>query len=64
MTARSIIHMLLDDAGINVIARIISFDGEPDANKVIYLFGSLWGFQRVIFCFICIIVLLNGQLDC
>ncbi len=57
MTARSIIHMFLDDAGINVIAGIISFVGEPDPNKVIYLFGSLWGFQQVIFCFICIIVL-------
>ena len=59
MTIRSLIHMFLDDSGIGLIAGIISFDGNPDPDNVIYLFGSLWGFQQAIFCFLCIIVLLK-----
>ena len=43
-TARSLIHFLAEDAGLNSIANIIVFEGDPDPNRVIYLFGSWNGF--------------------
>ena len=51
-TVRSSIHFLADDAGLNSIANIMIFEGEPDPNKVIYLFGSLWGEVQVLLCLI------------
>ena len=42
-TIRSFIHLLAEDAGLNSIANIIVFEGTPDPNEAIYLFGSLWG---------------------
>jgi len=46
--ARSLIHFLKSDGGINSIATIITFEGTPDPDRVIYLFASLWGSQQVI----------------
>ena len=57
MTLRSLLHMFFEDAGLTVVAGIIPFEGNPDPDKVLHLFGSLWGFQQVIFCLICTVVL-------
>jgi len=54
---RSLIHFLKSDAGINSIATIITFDGTPDPDRVIYLFGSLWGSQQVIMAILYAVVL-------
>ena len=54
---RSLVHFLAEDAGLNSIATIIVFAGAPDPNQVIYLLGSLWGAQQLIFLLLLIIVL-------
>ena len=41
----------------NTIANIIIFEGNPDPNKVIYLFGSLWGEMQLLCCLISWIVI-------
>ncbi len=56
---RSLIHFLKGDAGINSIATIITFDGSPDPDQVIYLFASLWGSQQVIMALLYAVVLLR-----
>ena len=56
-TARSFIHLLAEDAGLNSIANIIIFEGSPDPNKVIYLFGSLWGEMQILCCLISWVVI-------
>ena len=56
-TVRSLIHFFADDAGLNSIANIIIFEGDPDPNKVIYLFGSLWGEMQLLCCAISWIVI-------
>lgn len=58
-TARSLIHFLAEDAGLNTIANIIIFEGNPDPNKVIYLFGSLWGEMQLLCCLISWIVIIR-----
>lgn len=54
---RSLIHFLKADAGLNSIATIVRFTGDPDPNPVIYLFGSLWGSQQLITVLIYAVVL-------
>ena len=49
-TWRSFVHFLAEDAGINSIANIITFEGNPDPDNLIYLFGSLWGEMQVLLC--------------
>ena len=56
-TVRSFIHLLAEDAGLNSIAKIIVFEGAPDPNKVIYLFGSLWGEMQILCCLISWVVI-------
>jgi hypothetical protein len=56
---RSLIHFLKSDAGVNSIATIVTFEGTPDPNQVIYLFASLWGSQQVIMALIYGVVLLR-----
>ncbi len=58
-TVRSSIHFLADDAGLNSIANIMIFEGEPDPNKVIYLFGSLWGEMQLLCCLISWLVIIR-----
>ena len=58
-TARSLIHFLAEDAGLNTIANIIIFEGNLDPNKVIYLFGSLWGEMQLLCCLISWIVIIR-----
>ena len=48
MAGRSLIHFLKDDSGVNSIATIHMFPGDPDPNTVIYMFSALWGSQQVI----------------
>jgi hypothetical protein len=44
---RSLIHVFADDAGLNRIATLIRFGGDPDPDAAIYLFGSLWGLAQL-----------------
>jgi hypothetical protein len=48
MLGRSLIHFLKADSGVNSIATIVLFPGDPDPNNVIYMFSSLWGTQQLI----------------
>lgn len=48
MTFRGFVHFLKGDSGVNAIASIIVFPGDPDPNTVIYMFSSLWGSQQFI----------------
>ncbi len=48
LLARSLIHYLKDDSGVNSIASLIRFSGDPDPNQLIYLYSSLWGSQQII----------------
>ena len=56
-TWRSFVHFLAEDAGINSIANIITFEGNPDPDNLINLFGSLWGEMQVLLCLISWIVI-------
>ncbi|MFP8873016.1 MAG: hypothetical protein VCB42_00470 [Myxococcota bacterium] len=47
-TFRSLVHFLKGDSGVNSIASIIIFPGNPDPNNVIYMFSSAWGTQQLI----------------
>ncbi len=58
-TIRSFIHLLAEDAGLNSIANIIVFEGTPDPNEAIYLFGSLWGEMQVLCCLISWVVIVR-----
>lgn len=59
IAGRSLIHFLKADSGVNSIATIVLFSGDPDPNRVIYLFSSLWGTQQVIMAMIYAVVLLR-----
>jgi len=59
ITGRSLIHFLKPDSGVNSIATIVLFSGDPDPNRVIYLFSSLWGTQQVIMAMLYAVVLLR-----
>jgi len=50
MTWRSCVHLLYQDAGLNSIGSFIIFEGIPDPNQMIYMLGSVWGLQQLIFC--------------
>ena len=57
MTWRSCVHLLYQDAGLNSIGSFIIFEGIPDPNQMIYMLGSVWGLQQLIFCLVNIAVL-------
>ena len=57
MTWRSCVHLLYQDAGLNSIGSFIIFEGIPDPNPMIYMLGSVWGLQQLIFCLVNIAVL-------
>jgi hypothetical protein len=44
---RSLAHMFLPDGGANAIATIITFDGNPDPDAVIYNIFALWGLAQL-----------------
>ena len=61
MTFRSLVHTFADDAGLNSIASVIVFpfiDG-LDPNRIIYLFGSLWGGAQIVCLAFSIIIVLK-----
>jgi hypothetical protein len=44
---RSLLHLFLPDGGANGIATIITFDGSPDPDAVIYNIFALWGLAQL-----------------
>jgi hypothetical protein len=59
MCGRSLIHLLKDDSGVNSIATIHTFFGDPDPNLVVYMYSSLWGSQQLITVIIYAVVLVR-----
>ena len=57
MTWRSCVHLLYQDGGLNSIGSFIIFEGIPDPNQMLYMLGSVWGLQQLIFCLVNIAVL-------
>ena len=51
-TFRSLVHLLAPDSGLQSIATIILFPGDPDPNQVIRVFSSLWGGQQLLMVFL------------
>lgn len=45
--ARSLAHIFLPDGGANSIASMISFDGDPDPDPIIYHLFALWGLAQL-----------------
>jgi len=57
ITFRVFVHFLKADSGVNSIASIHLFPGDPDPNVVIHMFSSLWGSQQAIMLLIYLVVL-------
>lgn len=56
---RSLAHLFLPDGGANSIATIISFDGAPDPDKVIYNIFALWGLAQLAMGVMYLIILIR-----
>lgn len=56
---RSLIHFFKSDSGVNSIATFITFSGDPDPNRLIYMFSALWGTQQLLTVFVFAVVLLR-----
>ena len=59
MLGRSLVHLLAEDGGINSIASIMTFPGDPDPDQVIYLFASLWGLHQTILATLYVVVIVR-----
>jgi hypothetical protein len=57
ITFRALVHFLKDDSGVNSIASIHLFHGDPDPNVVVYMFSSLWGSQQAVMLLFYLLVL-------
>ncbi len=57
MLFRSTVHFLAPDSGVNSIASIIVFEGDPDPNNLIYLFSANGGMVQMLFVIVYGIVL-------
>jgi len=57
VTFRSMVHLLKADSGVNSIASIHLFPGDPDPNRVIHMFSSVGGAYQSIILLIYLIVL-------
>ena len=57
VTFRSMVHFLKADSGVNSIASIHLFPGDPDPNRVIHMFSSVGGAYQSIILLIYLIVL-------
>ncbi len=57
VTFRSLVHFLKADSGVNSIATIHIFPGDPDPNQVIYMFSSIGGAYQTIILLIYLVVL-------
>ena len=51
------IHFIKDDAGVNSIATIVTFSGDPDLDQVIYLLSARWGSQQTLMVLLYVVVL-------
>ena len=47
-TFRAFVHFLKNDSGVQSIATILAFPGDPDPNVVVHMYSSLWGGQQMI----------------
>jgi hypothetical protein len=56
---RGFVHFLKDDSGVNSIATIVTFAGDPDPNRVVYMYSALWGSQQVVMLLFYGVVLLR-----
>ena len=56
---RASFHFLAPDSGVNTIASIIKFNGDPDPNNIIYMFSSLGGAMQFMMVIIYLIVLIR-----
>ncbi|AUC13858.1 hypothetical protein BTO06_01240 [Tenacibaculum sp. SZ-18] len=54
---RSMIHFLAPDSGVQMIATIVKFEGNPDPNRIVYMFSSLGGAMQLIMVIVYAIVL-------
>jgi len=57
ITFRAVVHFLKDDSGVNSIASIHLFHGNPDPNLVVYMYSSLWGSQQAVMLLVYLVVL-------
>ncbi|MGB0385563.1 MAG: hypothetical protein ACPGWR_12135 [Ardenticatenaceae bacterium] len=44
---KSTVHFLTPDSGVNSIASIILFEGDPDPNNVVYMFSAIMGLTQM-----------------
>ncbi len=44
---KSTVHFLKADSGVNSIASIILFEGDPDPNNIIYMFSAVMGLTQM-----------------
>ncbi len=44
---RSTVHFLKPDSGVNSIASIMVFEGDPDPNNIIYMFSAIGGLTQM-----------------
>lgn len=56
---RSLIHVFADDAGLQRIGTLITFEGDPDPDAAVHLFGALWGLGQLIIALLYVLVLLR-----
>ena len=60
MIFRSLVHFLFEDAGLNSIGNMVIFAGDdPDPNRALYLFGSMWGLQQLLLCIVQVVVIIR-----
>lgn len=54
---KSTVHFLWPDSGVNSIASIIRFEGDPDPNNIIYMFSAVGGLTQMMWTIMFAIVL-------
>jgi len=57
ITFRALVHFLKADSGVNSIASIHLFEGNPDPNVVVHMYSALWGSQQAIMLMVYLVVL-------
>ncbi|MFP6563363.1 MAG: hypothetical protein VCC02_02320 [Myxococcota bacterium] len=59
MLFRSGVHLFAPDGGMQSIATMIVFEGDPDPDRVIHSLASLWGLEQLIVASLQALVLLR-----
>ena len=54
---RSTVHFLKPDSGVNSIASIRVFEGDPDPNNIIYMFSAIGGLTQMMWAILFALVL-------